>query len=164
MHTNIYLISLSIILCLGISLSSAQTDSEKEGSLYHLKSNLEYLASDDLEGRESTTHGEELAANYITKKLAEYSVKPYGDDGTYFQKFRVDARSVENNSSVSFIYADGETENLTLGDDFYLSTSTIPSSSYNEKEYEIIFAGYGITAEDYGYDSYNGVDVMGKVV
>jgi hypothetical protein len=29
---------------------------------------------------------------------------------------------------------------------------------------EVVFAGYGITAKDYGYDDYAGVDVKGKVV
>src|SRR5690606_23940902 len=49
-----------------------------------LKSNLEFLASDELEGREAATHGAKVASKFIASELQKYGVEPFGDDGTYF--------------------------------------------------------------------------------
>lgn len=157
-------IFLFVLLTIASNCSFAQITSLHEESILELKTNLEYLASDGLEGREATTKGEKLAADFISKKLDEYGVKPFGDNGTYFQLFSVDARTVDKNSSVSIFSVDDNVNKLKPGEDFYLSTSTVPSSNYNDKEYEIIFAGYGITADEYDYDSYKNVNANGKVV
>ena len=47
-----------------------------------------------------------------------------------------------------------------------LSEQWIPLglSASNRVESELVFAGYGITAKEYGYDDYAGVDVKGKIV
>ncbi|MDV7395127.1 M28 family peptidase, partial [Arthrospira platensis SPKY1] len=46
-----------------------------------------YLASDYLEGRETGTEGERLAAQYIASRFEEIGLAPKGDAGTYFQVF-----------------------------------------------------------------------------
>jgi len=141
----------------------AQVISDDEVGLTNIRTNLEYLASDELEGRESTTKGETISSLYIAKELKSYGIKPFGDDGTYFQNFDVDVRWVDENSKVTFITDDRETE-LKLGDDFLLSKNPMPAESYSGKNYEIVFTGYGITANSYGYDDYSNIDVSGKVV
>ncbi len=47
---------------------------------------LSYLASDDLEGRNSGDEGNELAAEYIAGQFEEYGLLP-AVDGSYFQEF-----------------------------------------------------------------------------
>ncbi len=153
------------ILCLIVLFSPlrAQVLSGEENALTYIRTNLEFLASDELEGRESTTKNEMISSLYIAKELERYGVKPFGDDGTYFQNFEVEVRWVHENSKVSFIANDGETE-LKLGDDFLLSKNPMPAEVYSGKNYEIVFAGYGVTANGYGYDDYANIDVSGKVV
>ena len=48
---------------------------------------VEYLASDDLEGRRSGTPGGQKAGDYIAARFAEYGLQPAGSGGTYFQPF-----------------------------------------------------------------------------
>ncbi len=48
---------------------------------------VEYLASDELEGRRTGTPGGQKAADYIAARFAEYGLQPAGMDGTYFQSF-----------------------------------------------------------------------------
>ncbi len=153
------------ILCLMVLFSPlrAQVVSGEENALTYIRTNLEFLASDELEGRESTTKGETISSLYIAKELEMYGVKPFGDDGTYFQNFEVEVRWVHENSKVTFIANDGETE-LKLGDDFLLSKNPMPAEVYSGKNYEIVFAGYGVTANGYGYDDYANIEVSGKVV
>lgn len=47
---------------------------------------LTYLASDELEGRETGQPGYKLAAEFVAKRFAQFGLKPVGDDGTYFQQ------------------------------------------------------------------------------
>ncbi len=77
---NIIFKQLLLSFCF-VCLSFAQLDDST--SIVYLKSNLEYLASDELEGREASTQGEKLASVFIANKLKEYGVKPLGDEGTY---------------------------------------------------------------------------------
>jgi len=153
------------ILCLIIFFSPlrAQVVSDEQETLTYIRANIEFLASDELEGRESTTRGETISSLYIAKELKKYGVKPFGDDETYFQNFEVDVRWVDENSKVTFVSIDGETVH-ELGEDFLLSKNPMPAEEYSGKNYEIVFAGYGVTAQDYGYDDYANIDVSGKVV
>ena len=95
--------------------------------------------------------------------MERYGVKAFSDDGTYFQNFEVEVRWVDKNSKVTFIADDVETE-LKLGDDFLLLKNPMPREAYSGKNYEIVFAGYGVTANSYGYDDYANFDVSGKIV
>ncbi len=133
-------------------------------SLILLRSNLEYLASDKLEGREATTKGEEMAAKFISDKLFEYGVKPFAGDGSYFQNFSVDVKWADRSSWIELSAVDGSVSHFNVGDDFYLSTAIIPSMNFCGEKSEILFAGFGITAPEYEYDDYKGLDVDGKVV
>jgi hypothetical protein len=133
-------------------------------SLNSIRENLEFLASDELEGREATTHGEDLAAEFLSNKLIEYGIPPFGEDGTFFQNFDVDVKKVDSLSSIEFISVDNSISSIELGEDFYISTAIIPSNEFNNLESEIVFGRFGITAPEYEYNDYNGLNVEGKVV
>ena len=68
------------ILCLVVLFSPlrAQVVSGEVNALTYIRTNLEFLASDDLEGRESTTKGETISSLYIARELERYGVKPFG--------------------------------------------------------------------------------------
>nr|WP_244267753.1 M28 family peptidase [Nonlabens ulvanivorans] len=51
------------------------------------ESDVVYLASDSLQGRETGTSYELLAADYIAKRMKESGLEPKGNAGTYFQTF-----------------------------------------------------------------------------
>jgi len=153
-----------ILLLFSVHILFAQSAEVNETGLTYLKANLGYLASDELEGRETATRGALLAAKFISQELYKYGVKPFGDDETYFQFFDLMVRRIEPETEVTIINNDGTSKVLKLGDDLYFSKEQMPSDKYKGIESNIVFARYGITAEDYNYDDYNGIDVKGKVV
>ncbi len=51
-----------------------------------LKVDVGYLAADDLQGRETGTQGEQMAADYLAKRFAELGLSPKGTED-YFQNF-----------------------------------------------------------------------------
>jgi hypothetical protein len=61
-----------------------------------LKKHATYLASDELEGRCAGYPGADKAADYIADLFKRAGLKPAGDNGTYFQKFRLLGKDAKN--------------------------------------------------------------------
>ena len=131
------------------SLSSAAGDV--------LQSRVRYLASDELTGRGVDTPGIRLARDYISRQFASLGLVPGGDDGTYLQAFSV-TTGVTVKQPTSLLLNDREP--LALHSDW----TPLGLSASGRAEGEMIFAGYGITTKDYGYDDYAGIDARGKIV
>ncbi|MDO8629009.1 MAG: hypothetical protein Q7R41_00815, partial [Phycisphaerales bacterium] len=60
---------------------------EKAGLAERFQAHVNYLASDEREGRGVGSKGIEQAAEYIAAKFKEAGLEPAGDGGTYFQTF-----------------------------------------------------------------------------
>ena len=95
------LIVLTIIM--GCSSSSIINKKNDDFNINNIMTNLEFLSSDELEGREATTRGERLAALYISTQLKKYGVKPFFSDSSYLQPFDVSVSSIDTNSTFSFL-------------------------------------------------------------
>lgn len=145
-------------------LQSQPARSLKDNSYTYLKSNLEFLASDELEGREATSRGEKLASLFISEELEKYGVLPFGDSGSYFQNFNMIVTNIDENSKLSFIKPNVMDNGFANGTDIVYSARNLPDISFNDKEFEIVFAGYGVFSEADNYNSYNNIDARGKVV
>jgi hypothetical protein len=134
-------------------------------SLNYLKTNLQFLASDELEGRETGTRGEKLAAMFIASELQKYGVKPYGDNGTYFQNIKLSTGVYGPDSKIQLTGTDGSPLfDLSAGNDFLKAGTAIGDPSLLNISASIVMTGYGITAPEFKYDDYASVDVKGKIV
>lgn len=78
-----------IVFVLFYQTSVAQNSKGTDPLIKGIKENVEYLASDKLEGRRTGTAGEKLAYEYIEKQFKKAGLKPAGDNGTYIQSFEV---------------------------------------------------------------------------
>jgi aminopeptidase YwaD len=156
MQRLFYLILLILILlCPSYADDSSPSITEEE-ILGHIK----YLASDRLEGRSPGSPGSEEAARYVAAEFEKAGLSPPGDRGTYYQRFTFPGEVVLGQSNSLSLILNGEVTDLELGKDYY-------PLGFSENGYasgEIVFAGYGITAPEAGYDDYSGLDVKGKVV
>lgn len=161
---NLLRISSIVFLFSSSILLSQAALSYKNSSYTYVKSNLEFLASDELEGRETTSRGAKLASLFISEELEKYGVLPYGDSGTYFQNFDMIVSSFAPESNFAIYNGEKDSNNFVNGAEINYSARSLPSKEYSNKKYEIIFAGYGIFSEDDNYDSYENIDVQGKVV
>jgi hypothetical protein len=122
-----------------------------------LKSHARFLASEKLTGRGIDTPGIRLARDYIAGEFARLGLQPGGDNGSYLQSFEVATGvRVEQPTSLTL----GNEAALTLNQDW----TPLGFSASKKVEAQVVFAGYGITAKDYGYDDYAGIDAKGKIV
>jgi hypothetical protein len=125
-----------------------------------LEEHIRYLASDRLAGRGTGMPGYDSAARYVAKHFAALGLDSAGTEG-YFQPvpFRR-SRAVEG-SSLVLIGRSGRRA-LTPYRDYVPGPSFV--SPRAEVTAPLVFAGFGATAPDRGYDDYRGVDPKGKIV
>ncbi|HBY63942.1 MAG TPA: peptidase M28 [Solibacterales bacterium] len=127
-----------------------------------IRAHTKFLSSDELEGRGVGVRGERLATDYLATQLALAGVKPAGDQGTYFQRVPLVGVTTGSSSRLSATGPDGARVVFQWLEDFVgTNYQQQPQASFDA---EVVFAGHGITAPEFGWDDYRGVDVKGKVV
>ncbi len=117
------------------------------------------LAAPEMEGRASGTAGGERAARHLATAFRAAGLEPGGDHGSYLQTFTVPAGITLGPATRLAIVAPSPAA-LALGRDW----SPLAISANGVEVGDIVFAGYGITAPDLGWDDYAGIDVRGKLV
>ncbi|MEL6944442.1 MAG: M28 family peptidase, partial [Bacteroidota bacterium] len=120
-----------------------------------MKSILSVLASDEYEGRETGTKGQQKAAEYIAEKFKALGFPAIVEDNSYFQKM---VYTGESWNKVSLEIGEEKYRHLW---DFY-SFPTRNSHRPEIKIEEIIFMGYGI--DDKKYSDYGNKSVAGKTI
>lgn len=149
-----YLLLFIFISCSTIRLPDT-TNSIDQNDIYK---HLSFLASDELKGRGTGTPEKDKAAEYIAKYFNSIGIKPKGTTG-YFQSLKVttDLKLLKNNSLE--IYANNNIIKFELKKDF----QPTGFSSNGAVEGELVFAGYGIEAEDLGYNDFVNIDLKDKI-
>ena len=121
---------------------------------------VKYLASDQLAGRANGTPEMNKAADYLAKAFKSAKLKPGGDGGSYFQRFMLTTGSKLGPGNRLTLTIGNRTLRASVNKDF-LPFSFGDKSSISG---EIVFAGYGITANEYKYDDYRDLDISDKIV
>lgn len=146
------------LLALGaLSARAFETPSSFSSAGDAIAKHVRFLASEELTGRGVDTAGIELARDYIAREFASYGLRPGGDHGTFFQSFEA-ATGVTVKQPTTL--ALGGDDPLVLNDQW----TPLGLSATGSVAAELVFAGYGITAKEYGYDDYAGIDVKDKIV
>jgi hypothetical protein len=153
----IVLCLLPVILGCSGGVDRSLSDGLKAISAEDLTPSMMYLASDSLKGR--NTPGPELdsAAAYIARVFARDGLRPI--HGDFAQKFNLSIVSLGEANSFSLIRKGRETS-------YELKTDFTPFEMTANRTISgpLVFAGYGITAPEFKYDDYAGIDVKGKIV
>ena len=128
----------------------------------NLAAHLRMLASDEFEGRAPATPGEAKTIAWIAEQFAAAGLEPAGDDGTWLQAVTLARSEIHGDVATGFTVA-GQPMPLVNGDDIALE-SLHPAPRVELSGVPLVYAGYGITAPELGWDDYAGMDVRGKIV
>ena len=158
--TNRLFLLLGVVF-LASALSASQGDMAPKISAERIKADVAYLASDRLEGRGLGTRGEILATEYIAGEFKKAGLKPLGKNGTYYQPVPL-VRIVTSPKATLQAVKGATTLHIPSGDGFAGMSHT--QKELEEFDAEAVFVGHGITAPEFGWDDYQGMDVKGKVV
>ena len=127
-----------------------------------LASHLRYLADDLLEGRGTGTRGYDLAARYVASRFEALGLEPGGERGSWFQPLPLRRADLLRGRCGLTLLRRGAASVLVLGRDFLMSADTYRTES--DVTGALVYAGYGITAPELGYDDFAGLETKGKIV
>ena len=126
-----------------------------------VRADVEFLASDGLEGRDTGSRGHAIAADYVAAQFRAIGLEPAGDKGGWFQHVPFRRASFDTPPRIILTLA-GKPAALVQGTDASLRPSvTIPSI---RQQAGFVFVGYGLKDAALGLDDYRGLDVRGKIV
>ena len=123
-----------------------------------MRADLEFLASPPADGRASLTQGADAAAWFLATELRKAGVQP-GDGSSYLQRFDLVPLRLDRDRSSVVVRHAGDAQRFTPVAVFFPDPTREVDLTL-----DVVFAGYGITAPEHGYDDYAGVDVRGKAV
>ena len=120
---------------------------------------VKFLASPELRGRASGSKELEKAAHFLAGKYREFGIHP-PPASDYLQAFPVMTGGALGPGNHFQFTENGAATALRMSSDF------IPFgfSSSGKLSGPVVFVGYGITAPEYHYDDYAGVDVKGRII
>ena len=152
----------AIILAILISSQLyAQNRGMESINTHDLKMHMLFLASDELEGRDTGEPGLQVAARYLAVQAEQLGLQPLDANKDYLQPYLIAEKSYDREKShITITGADGALE--LSKDPFYIFPS--PSSDLSIFEGEVVFAGYGIKDEEHNYDDFENIDIQDKVV
>ncbi len=76
-----------VLYTLLAATTAAALNGQPDPVMQSLKTDLVYLSSDYLGGRETGTGHEQTAADYLANRFREIGLKPAGENGTWYQAF-----------------------------------------------------------------------------
>jgi hypothetical protein len=116
------------------------------------------LTENRMEGRGDGSKGLTRAEHFLEARYKGLSLEPAGTKG-YLQPFVVTTGArIKGKNHLNIQDGQGKTE-LKLNQDFvpfnFSQSGTVAAP--------LMFVGYGVTADEFGYDDYAGIDVKGKI-
>ncbi|HEU5285179.1 MAG TPA: M20/M25/M40 family metallo-hydrolase, partial [Sphingomicrobium sp.] len=148
------------LLLSGAAVPAGQAAADRAAA-DRVRGHVEFLASDELEGRDTGSRGHAVAARYVAAQFAGLGLKPGGTGGSWY--LQVPFRRASHSSPPQVrLRVGGRTTALTHGIDVALQPSLLEQS--RSIDAALVFAGYGLDEPKLGLDDYAGLDVRGKIV
>lgn len=129
-----------------------------------IESHLQFLASDDLGGRETGTVQSLATGQYVASAMREAGLLPAAGDGGFLQSYPLEADRLQHDGTTLTLTGPGgaaSAHDFKLGEDWALR-------GYNSAGLDVsaacVFAGYGLVNETAGLDELAPLDVSGKFV
>jgi hypothetical protein len=147
---------------LDLTLAGETLDRSPEAVLERVSSEVRYLASDELAGRDVGTPGIDAAAEYIRTEFKKMGLKSGAENGSYYQPFDISGTKsiVEGEVYLVLTGPDGTRHELKLGEQFQPQLT----GGDGQVEGDLVFVGYGISADEHNFDEYADLDVKDKIV
>jgi aminopeptidase YwaD len=150
------------------TLAAVAQQSESEPSAAKIQQHVTYLASDELDGRRTGTAGANEAAKYIAREFERLGIRPAPATDSrkinvmsarYLQTFPY-IGSVELGKNNVLSVRGSETLNFLAGED-WMPLGISPNQKRNLTG--VVFAGYGITANELNHNDYKATYTRNQV-
>jgi len=159
MRTITLLVSVATVVVCG---TVAAQSTGAEFSPDRVRAHVAFLADDLLEGRDTGSRGNEIAARYVANQFAGFGLKPGGENGTWYQRvtFQQTNRGADA-GSITIGGPAGEKSYTHAGDVLIGLNGREPKLDISAP---LVFVGFGVEDARFKLDDYRGLDVKGKIV
>ena len=172
---KIFLAACGVWLLGGFLFAQTKNESDTEAYMASMHRNItseklfdyvKYLSDSSFEGRLAGSPGMAKAVNWAEGKFAEWGLVPAGDNGGYIQQFSHPCVEVRPGCYMNIMFPVGKDGKQWVAKTYPWADGWFAggTSGNGEVQAEVIYAGYGVTAPELGYDDYKGIDVRGKIV
>ncbi len=142
------LLKIVIFFFFTVFISNAQTEVEKVNATIFkntIESQISFLASDELRGRETGSPEIDIAAAYLANTLHSYSVQPAGKNNSFYQYVPLEKISAAKNLTIQLNHINSE--------------KLLPLHANNiDFDGAVIYLNYGLE------DDYKDKDIKGKLI
>jgi Zn-dependent M28 family amino/carboxypeptidase len=119
-----------------------------------LRNYLTFIASDEMEGRDTPSRGLDTTAKFIAMNLNRWGFKTAGDDGTFFQKIALKRDALDASRTTTEING----QKFSFADDF------LPNTVAGTISGPLVYVGNGWVIKSKNLNPYEGVDVKDKIM
>lgn len=169
LHAALLLAASSLFACASSpttnpdSGSPASSTGGPELSAAWLRDFTQRFSADELGGRLPGSEGGALAVAQIIEVMQAIGLEPAGQDGGWTQRVVMRGVTLDREASALELGSgEGQAAPFVFGE-HWVGTS-FAAGSEHALDAELVFVGYGVTAPEYQWDDYAGVDVKGKIV
>jgi len=154
-----------LVIAAALNTGAAWADDARDRALGTIDgdkilADIKELSSDAYQGRMPATIGEEKTLAYLTSRLRELHIA--AAPGGYLQKVPLIQKRVQSSTKLAVSGADG-TQPLVLGDQVLIKCMGTAKHVSIPKN-DLVFVGYGIKADELGWNDFANIDVKGKTV
>ncbi len=139
-----------------VKITPAEKKAAEGVTAAQLKDYLYFVASDEMEGRDTPSRGLDTTAKFIGMNLSRWGFKPAGDNGTFYQKIALKKDAID--PAGTSVEVGGQ--KYSYGDDIV----RVSGNSTAAMSAPIVFAGDGWMIKSKGLDPYKNIDVKGKLI
>jgi hypothetical protein len=118
-----------------------------------LRDYLSFVASDEMEGRDTPSRGLDITAKFIATHLSRWGLRPAGDSGSYFQQIALRRSKIESRQT----YAEFNGQKFSFGDDFVANTVATNLAA------PLVYVSHGYVIKSKEIDPYRGIEVKDKI-
>ncbi len=149
-----YLLAIVVLLLASCSGADKTEKAKNTASEENLKKYTEDISQDSFQGRRPFSSGADSAVKYIAHQMKEIGLKPFDGD-SYFQYVNIASYKVQT-SPMLLKTPKGK---ITLDwPDTFVAYSARKEQKIDIDNAELVFAGYGIVAPEYGKNDFEGIE------
>ncbi len=148
-------------LALLVVAAAPATQAVHPDAAQRVRADVEFLASDLLQGRDTGSTGYEIGASYVASQFRAIGLTPGGSGGGWYEQVPFRRATHAAAPTVSLVIV-GQSIALTPLQDIAVR----PSLTEQQRRIDapMVFAGHGVSDARLGIDDYSGLDVRGKIV
>lgn len=129
---------------------------------------VKQLSDPSLEGRLAGSPGMAKAVEIVEGYFKQWELMPGGKDGSYIQPFPHPCVEIQPGSTMDILFpvTSNKKETVWISKTYPWADGWFAGGMTGNGEVtaDVVYAGFGVTAPELGYDDYKGIDVKGKIV